>query len=77
MVYKKRSIIRETLLRAFALSNLINIFIKSYIGTLSPICGCGIATEPGASASIVHLFKGSIKQMLGVMNNMVGSILVG
>lgn len=71
---EKKGISEEKLLRALALSNLITFYIKSYTGTLSAMCGCGVAAGIGASAGVVYLFDGSNEEMLGAMINMVGSI---
>lgn len=65
---------REKLLRALALSNLITFYIKSYTGTLSAMCGCGVAAGIGASAGVVYLLGASSKEILGSMINMVGTI---
>ena len=64
----------EKLLRALALSNLITFYIKSYTGTLSAMCGCGVAAGIGSSVGVVYLMDGGIKEMLGAIINMVGSI---
>lgn len=64
----------EKLLRALALTNLITVYIKSYTGTLSAMCGCGVAAGIGASAGVVYLLDGSKDAMFGAMLNMVGSI---
>jgi len=45
----------EHLLRALALSYVTTIYIKSYTGLLSPICGCGLAAAVGAGCGIVYL----------------------
>jgi len=73
-VAEKRNLSEEKLIRAFALTNLITFFIKSYTGTLSAMCGCGVAAGIGASAGIVYLLGGERRQILGAMYNMVGSI---
>lgn len=73
-VAEKRGVLDERLLRALALSNLVTFYIKSYTGTLSAMCGCGVAAGIGASAGVVYLLGGSTKEMLGAMINMVGSI---
>lgn len=65
---------REKLLRALALSNLITFYIKSYTGTLSAMCGCGVAAGIGASAGVTYLLGGTAKDILGTMINMVGTI---
>ena len=42
VVFEKKQISKERLLRSLALSNLITLFIKSHTGRLSAMCGCGI-----------------------------------
>ncbi len=64
----------EKILRALALANLITIYIKSYTGTLSAMCGCGVAAGIGASAALVYLMGGNTEQIVGAIKNMVGSI---
>lgn len=73
-VSEKNNMPEEQLVRALALTNLITIFIKSYTGALSAMCGCGVAAGIGASAGAVYLLGGNKKQILGAMYNMVGSI---
>lgn len=73
-VAEKRNLPEKKLIRALALTNLITIFIKSYTGVLSAMCGCGVAAGIGASAGVVYLLGGKRDQILGAMYNMVGSI---
>jgi L-cysteine desulfidase len=65
---------REKLLRALTLSNLITFYIKSYTGTLSAMCGCGVAAGIGACAGVTYLLDGTVQDILNAMINMVGSI---
>lgn len=64
---------QEALLRALALSNLVAIHIKSYLGRLSALCGCVVAST-GASCGIVRLKGGTVEQMGYAIKNMIGSI---
>lgn len=73
-VAEKTGASREKLLRALVLSNLITFYIKSYTGTLSAMCGCGVAAGIGASAGVTYLMGGTSKDILGTMINMVGTI---
>jgi len=73
-VAEKKNIEEEKTTRALVLTNLITMFIKSFTGTLSAMCGCGVAAGIGASAGIVYMLDGNKEQMLGAMYNMVGSI---
>ena len=71
---EKNNIKEEKLLRALALANLIAIYIKSYLGTLSSMCGVAAAAAPGASAGIAYLMGGSIDDIYGAILNIFGSI---
>ena len=73
-VAEKKNLSQEKLLRSLALANLITLFIKSYTGVLSAMCGCGVAAGIGASAGVVYLLNGTKEQILGTLYNMVGSI---
>ena len=73
-VAEKRNLSKEKLIRSLALSNLVTFFIKSYTGTLSAMCGCGVAAGIGASAGVAYLLSGNKGQILGSLYNMVGSI---
>lgn len=65
---------RERLLRAVALSHLITIYVKSYLGALSPVCGCGVAAGVGCAAGLVYLRDGGAQQICDAINNMVAGI---
>lgn len=73
-VAQKLNIAHERELRAIALAALVNIFGKSYIGALSAICACGVASGLGASIGICYLLGGGEKQMLGAARNILGAI---
>lgn len=64
----------EKILRALAMAHLVNLYAKSYIGTLSPLCSCSIASGLGASVGIVYLLDGTTHQMLGAIKNTLGGI---
>jgi L-cysteine desulfidase len=64
----------ERLLRALALSYLTTIYIKTFTGVLSPICGCGVAAAVGAGCGIVFLLGGGVSQIEAQINNMVGAM---
>lgn len=70
----EKNIDHEKTLRAVTLGHLVNIYAKSYIGVLSPICSCGIAAGLGAAVAIVYMLGGSEEQMMGAMRNILGSI---
>ena len=64
----------ERLLRALACSALANIYIKSFIGPLSSVCACGVASGLSASIGVVYLMGGGEKEMLQASRNILGSV---
>lgn len=65
---------REQLLRALVLGHLVNLLAKSYIGSLAPICSCGVASGVGAAAATAWLLGGDEEAVLGSVQNMLGGI---
>ncbi len=63
----------EQLARALVLSHLIAIHIKGYLGRLSALCGCVIAST-GSSCGLVYLHGGSYAQVCNAIKNMIGNI---
>lgn len=63
----------EELTRALILSNLVAIHIKGYLGKLSALCGCVIAST-GSSCGIVYLRGGGYEQVCYSIKNMIGNI---
>ena len=63
----------ETLARALILSNLIAIHIKGYLGRLSALCGCVVAST-GAACGLVWLKGGKYAQICSAIKNMIGNI---
>lgn len=64
---------REKLIRALALANLVAIHIKTYLGRLSALCGCVVASA-GASCGITYLMGGKYNNVVYALKNMVGDI---
>ena len=64
----------DNLMRASALSYLTTIYIKTFTGVLSPICGCGVAAAVGAGCGIVFLLGGDTPQIEAQINNMIGTM---
>ena len=63
----------EELARALVLSHLIAIHIKGYLGKLSALCGCVIAST-GSSCGLVYLRGGNYEQVCAAIKNMIGNI---
>lgn len=64
----------EQLIRALAISHLVTVYIKSYTGSLTPVCGCAIAAGIGASAAISYLLGGTTKQIENSIQNMCANV---
>ena len=63
----------ERLARALILNNLVAIHIKSYLGKLSALCGCVVAST-GSACGIVWLQGGGYEQVCAAIKNMTGNI---
>jgi len=63
----------ERLARALILSNLVAIHIKSYLGKLSALCGCVVAST-GSACGVVWLQGGGLKEVCAAIQNMAGNI---
>lgn len=64
----------DMLARAIALSNLVTVHVKHYIGRLSPLCGSGIAGGVGANSGIIYLMGGSLDQIKHGIQNTIASL---
>lgn len=69
----KYDVDNESLARALVISHLVAIHIKSYLGKLSALCGCVVAST-GAACGLVYLRGGSYGQICSVIKNMIGNI---
>jgi Uncharacterized conserved protein len=63
----------EQIIRALTLSHLTAIHIKRYLGSLSALCGCVVAST-GASCGITYLMGGGYKEITYAIKNMIGNI---
>lgn len=64
----------EHIKRAIAFSHMITIFVKSYLGALSPICGCGVAAGVGCAAGLTFLREGTDIQIKASIINMLAGL---
>lgn len=64
----------EKLARALFFGHSINLFVKSYSGKLSSLCGCAIGSGIGSSAAITWLLGGSDEQIAGAVENMLANL---
>ncbi len=63
-----------TLYRALALSCLVTIHVKYYIGKLSALCGCGVGSSIGVSCALVYMQGGSTGQIEDAVQNMIATV---
>lgn len=71
---RERNISNDKVLRSVTLSHLITIYVKVYLGALSPVCGCGVAAGVGCAAGLTYLLNGDKDQIKGSINNMIAGI---
>ena len=71
---KEKDIENEKIIRSITLSHLMTIYVKSYIGSLSPVCGCGVAAGVGFSAGLTYMMDGTNEQIKGAIKNMLGGV---
>lgn len=64
----------EMLYRALALSCLITIHVKQFIGKLSPLCGCGMGSSIGVCCALTYLQGGGLSQIKQAVNNMIADV---
>jgi L-cysteine desulfidase len=64
----------EEIIRAVTLSHLVTIYVKSHIGTLTPICGCSVASGVGLSAGLTMLENGNDKEIKASINNTLAGV---
>lgn len=63
----------EKLIRSLFFGHAVNLYIKSYTGKLSSLCGCSIASGIGASAAITWMLGGNDEQIAGAVQNMLAN----
>ena len=65
----------EQLIRAVTFSYLVTIYVKSYMGLLTPVCGGNVASGMGACCAITYLFGGAFSDIDRAVKNMAGSVM--
>lgn len=63
----------EQLARALAIAHLVAIHIKGYLGRLSALCGCVVASS-GAGCGVVYLLGGGYNEICATIKNMIGNV---
>lgn len=64
----------ELLYRSLALSCLITIHVKQYIGKLSALCGCGMGSSIGVCCALVYMQGGGLGQIKSAIQNMIADV---
>lgn len=60
--------------KAIAFAHLVNRYINAYIGKLSPMCSCVMASSTAAAAGITYLLGGTDEQIGHAIRNMSGTV---
>ncbi len=71
---KKLGIAEEKILKAAALSILLTVHTKHYLGRLSVLCGCSISAAMGAGCGILFMLDGTYEQMCQTVSTLVADI---
>lgn len=70
---KHLKVSEEKMLRAEFLGMLIIMYMKKYVGRLSPICGATLAGS-GSAAGMTYMMGGNLQQICGAVQNMMGGV---
>ena len=70
---KELGVCREKLYRALLISNLVSIFQKHYIGSLSAFCGA-VTAAAGCGAAITWLHGGTLENICDTIANTVANV---
>lgn len=74
IVAREQQIPKEKELKALALGHLLNRYINSYIGKLSPMCTCVMASSTACSTALVYMFGGNKDQIGYAIKNMTCTV---
>ena len=64
---------QDKLYRCLVVSNLVSIYIKHYIGSLSAFCGA-VSASCGAGAAITYMAGGGYEEIGGTITNTLGNV---
>jgi len=73
-VAHKKNIDEVKLLRSLAMSYIVTIYAKQYLGKLSVLCGCSATAGIGCTAGITYLMGGDKNQIKSAMSNFFASL---
>lgn len=75
VVAEYEHVTEERLLRAVVFSYLVTVYVKSFMGVLTPVCGGNVASGMGACCAITYLFGGTFSDIERAVKNMAGSVM--
>lgn len=74
-VYRKMyNVGDDKIVKALAISHIVNCYIKNHIGRLSALCGCAVSAATGASVAIAWLMGANYEEINGTIKNMIANI---
>jgi L-cysteine desulfidase len=75
LVGREMDVSLERIIESLAIAHLVNAYVKSFVGEISPICGCVMAAGIGSATAIVYQQKGvDLKRIAMAVGNVVGDL---
>ncbi|MGE5585458.1 MAG: L-serine ammonia-lyase, iron-sulfur-dependent, subunit alpha [Bacillota bacterium] len=65
---------REKTARALAASLMTTLYVKEFVGRLSPVCGCALGGGSGVAAGLAFLCGGNTSTMAAAVTNVVATL---
>jgi L-cysteine desulfidase len=65
---------KDRVIKALAMSHIINSYIKYYLGRLSSVCACGVASATGSAIGIGYLLDIHIEKLPHIIDTMVANL---
>ncbi len=62
------------ILESIALAHLVNAYIKTFLGELSPICGCAVSSGAGAACALAYQNGKDWKNIEKAANNVIADL---
>jgi len=75
LVGQERGIDETRVLQSIAVAHVLNAYVKCFLGELSVVCGCAVATAVSAATAIVYQHEGICPDKItSAVNNVVGDL---
>ncbi|WP_457560399.1 L-cysteine desulfidase family protein [Caminibacter sp.] len=72
---KEKGINENEALKAMGLSMLTTIYVKQFIGRLSPICGAAFASGCGSAAGLTYLMGGDLNKIIKAIKFVIETLM--